>query len=135
MSISESLRDQLVRRACEIRQRAYAKYSKYPVGASLLAADGSIHDGVNVENASFGLTICAERTAVFSAITTGQQQFHAIAIASDGGFAPCGACRQVLTEFTPELVVFLVDPANPNSIREFRLEELLPGRFEFPKNA
>ena len=133
LTIDQATQDELIRRAIGIREFAYAKYSKYRVGASLLADDGAIFDGVNVENASFGLTTCAERSAIFSAVTAGRQRFEAIAIASEGGYPPCGACRQVLTEFAPDLHIMLVDPAAPDSIREFTMEQLLPGRFVFPE--
>ena len=133
VSVSASLQEELVRRACEIRNNAYAKYSNYPVGASLLTKDGTIFDGANVENASFGLTTCAERSAVFAAVSVGHREFQAIAIASAGAHAPCGACRQVLTEFAPSLLVFLVDPERPEDVQSVTLDKLLPGRFEFPE--
>ena len=132
MPVSESSKSELVRRACEIRKNAYATYSKFPVGASLLTADGTFFDGVNVENASFGLTTCGERSAVFAAVSAGHREFQAVAVATDGAASPCGACRQVLTEFAPELLVLLVDPAKPDDVKEVRLDELLPGRFVFP---
>ena len=133
MAVSESQKKELVRRACEIRKNAYATYSKFPVGASLLSADGTFFDGVNVENASFGLTTCGERSAIFAAVSAGHREFLAVAVATDGAASPCGACRQVLTEFAPELLVLLVDPAKPDAIEETTLDRLLPGRFIFPR--
>ena len=119
----------MVRRAVAARERAYAPYSGFAVGAALLAADGRIFTGCNVENASYGLTICAERTALFKAISEGARKFEAIAIAcGKGPCAPCGACRQVLHEFAPDLPVIMADAAG-REVREARLGELLPEGF------
>ena len=94
--------EKLVSMALEAMQRAYAPYSGYKVGAALLCADGRVFQGCNIENASFGLTNCAERTAMFKAVSEGTREFTAIAIASrDAAPWPCGACRQVLNEFAP----------------------------------
>ncbi len=98
----------------------------------LLTEEGLFFEGVNVENASYGLTNCAERTAVFSAVTAGHQQFKALAVASRGRHAPCGACRQVLVEFHKSLPVLLVDPDYPTVIEETTLAILLPGSFQLP---
>jgi cytidine deaminase len=119
----------LVDAALIVRGRAYAKYSDFLVGAALLAADGRIYGGCNVENVSYGLTICAERTAVFSAVAAGQRKFELLAIASTGGVTPCGACRQVLAEFAPELPILLVDVDRLGEIVEVNLRDLLPGAF------
>lgn len=132
MSITDSQRKELIQRACAVRKNAYAKYSKFHVGASLLTSDGSIFDGVNVENASYGLTNCAERTAVFAAVAAGHTQFVAVAVATDGGHGPCGACRQVLIEFGTDLLVLQVDSLNPDKVTETTTGALLPGNFEFP---
>lgn len=95
------------------REHAYARYSDFPVGAALQLDDGSVVAGANIENASFGLTVCAERTAVFTAVSGGARSFRAIAVAGHDGLAtllPCGGCRQVLSEFAPALpVVHLYD--------------------------
>jgi cytidine deaminase len=95
------------------RGRAYAKYSDFPVGAALLLADGTVVQGANIENASFGLTVCAERTALFTAVFDGAREFRAIAVAGHDGLAtllPCGGCRQVLAEFAPSIpVIHLYD--------------------------
>jgi len=122
-------RTQLVKAAIEVRERAYARYSKFLVGAALLSTDGQIFTGCNVENSSYGLTICAERAAVFAAIAAGQQRFELLAIATTGGATPCGACRQVLAEFAPQLPILLIDVERPDTIVEVNLRELLPGAF------
>jgi cytidine deaminase len=121
--------EELINAALEVRQRAYAKYSNFLVGAAILAGDGRIFTGCNVENASFGLTICAERAAVFNAVAAGQQRFEFLAIATAGGAAPCGACRQVLAEFAPELQVLLIDVDRPSTVVETNIRDLLPGAF------
>ncbi len=134
MRLTESQRRQLVQRACAARENAYAKYSGFQVGAALLAEDGSFFDGVNVENASFGLTICAERTALFSAVTAGSTRFLAIAVATPGGHGPCGACRQVLVEFGTDLMVLMVDSTDQCITSETTIGALLPGNFHFPES-
>jgi cytidine deaminase len=95
------------------REHAYARYSEFPVGAALQLADGRVVQGANIENASFGLTVCAERTAVFTAVYEGAREFRAIAVAGHDGLAtllPCGGCRQVLSEFAPAIpVIHLYD--------------------------
>ena len=103
---------------------AYAPYSKFKVGAALLATDGTIFTGVNVENSTYGATICAERTAFVKAISEGNTKFSKIAVASSGGSAwPCGVCRQFMYEFNPELQVITGD--NEDSLEGFALKELL----------
>ena len=111
----------------KVRKQAYAPYSNYPVGAALLMEDGSIITGANVENASFGLTMCAERTAVTTAITAGYRKIVAVAVATDNAGSPCGACRQVLTEFAGDVPVYLVDAAGNG--RDTTLYTLLPDHF------
>jgi cytidine deaminase len=127
--MSDEIRAELVQAAIDVRQRAYAKYSNFLVGAAILSADGRIYRGCNVENCSYGLTICAERAAVFNAVAIGQRRFKLLAIATSGGAAPCGACRQVLAEFASELSILLVDVDRPDSIAEVNLRDLLPGTF------
>src|SRR3954463_8361838 len=119
----------VIRAAIDVRQRAYAKYSNFLVGAAVLAADGKIYTGCNVENSSYGLTICAERAAVFHAIAAGQRQFQLLAIATAGGGTPCGACRQVIAEFAPELPILIIDVHQPDKIVELNLRDLLPQAF------
>ncbi|MAT97807.1 MAG: cytidine deaminase [Anaerolineaceae bacterium] len=125
--ISEEQRAALIQAALAVRAKAYAPYSNYPVGAALLMEDGSIITGVNVENASYGLSMCAERTAVFKAVSQGQQKFLAVAVVTDNAGSPCGACRQVLTEFAGDVPVYLVD-AGGNG-RDTTLYALLPDHF------
>lgn len=124
--------DELVERAKEVRQRAYAPYSNYLVGAALLTDEGEIFEGCNVENASYGLTICAERTALFAAVAQGKKNYKSIAIVTKDGGAPCGACRQALNEFNPEMIVMLADE-NGVLMLETTVAELLPHAFG-PRN-
>ncbi|YCM44202.1 cytidine deaminase [Verrucomicrobiaceae bacterium 227] len=119
---------ELILQALEARRNCYAPYSKFPVAAALLGSSGKVYRGVNVENASYGLTICAERVAIGSAVSQGEQSFAKIAIVVKGGGSPCGACRQVLNEFAPDLQVLMADEAG-QLIREARLSELLPEAF------
>jgi cytidine deaminase len=117
---------QLVTQAIEVAGRAYAPYSRFHVGAVLVGKGGRTFAGCNVENISFGLTICAERNAVFAAVAAGCREFERIVIVADTAVpaSPCGACRQVLAEFNPDLEVVL---ANFRGLSEmFRLSELLP---------
>ena len=116
--------DVLVEAAWEAREKAYAPYSKFAVGAALLAADGRIFVGCNVENLSYGLTNCAERVAVATAVAAGLREFLAVAVVADTAvpISPCGACRQVLAEFGVPRVLL----ANRKESLEFSLEELLP---------
>ncbi len=131
--MTDEQRTALIAAAISIRNHAYARYSNFLVGAAILCDDGTIVTGVNVENASYGLTSCAERSAVFTAVGQGRRTFAAIAIATAGGFPPCGACRQVLAEFCDALPVLLVDADNQQPVYETNLRELLPGRFIFPE--
>jgi len=115
-------------------ERAHAPYSNYKVGAALICADGTVFKGCNVENASYGLTNCAERTALFSAVAAGKTEFKAIAIAASGAPAPfpCGACRQVLAEFCdPDFPIHI---ANGKGYETTTLGELLPRAFDLKGN-
>ena len=127
--MSLDIRHELVAAACEVRTRAYAKYSGFLVGAAIRAADGRVFTGCNVENASYGLTICAERAAVFAAVAAGPQRFEMMALVSSGGVPPCGACRQVLAEFCDDLPILIVDVNRPDEIVATNLRALLPDPF------
>lgn len=116
----------LIQRARDVRTRAFAPYSKFAVGAALLDSEGSIHTGCNVENISYGLTLCAERGAVMAAIAAGRRSFVALAIVADSDIplSPCGACRQFLAEFAPDLPIV---SANLQGVHELlSLSTLLP---------
>lgn len=124
---------ELVQLAIEASQQAHAPYSNYHVGAALLSEDGTVYKGCNVENASYGLTNCAERTAIFSAVVAGQKTFKAIAIVagSDPVPYPCGACRQVLSEFCgPEVPVYIAPATAPEKMQATTVGELLPFTFK-----
>lgn len=119
---------ELAARAAQARQWAYAPYSHYQVGAALLTASGKVYDGVNVENAAYPVTICAERTAVFKAVSEGEREFMAIAVSSANGGMPCGSCRQVLSEFGLGTVVLIVD-GDGRVVRRTSVGALLPESF------
>ena len=129
--LTEAARRRLVTAALTARRRAVAPYSKFRVGAALLTQRGAIITGANVESASYGLTCCAERVALFKALTEGHRDFLAVAVAGPvtGGLMPCGACRQLLTEFAPAAVVLAVDSARPREVKQFTVAELLPAAF------
>jgi cytidine deaminase len=127
--VTPESREDLIRQAIGAGGRAYAPYSKFLVGAALRTAGGKTFVGCNVENASYGLTICAERNAAFAAVAAGERQFECLAIATQGGAMPCGACRQVLFEFNPELPILIVDIDHPDKVVEANLRDLLPGAF------
>jgi cytidine deaminase len=124
-------KSRLVRAAIQARRFAVAPYSKFRVGAALLTPDGDIVTGANVESASYGLTCCAERVALFKALTGRKRRFTAIAIAAriDGGPMPCGACRQLLAEYAPEAVVLIADSRSPRRVTESSVARLLPEPF------
>lgn len=126
--MEQAEKEEMVRMAVEVAGKAHAPYSNFPVGAVLRAADGALYTGCNVENASYGLTICAERTAVFKAVSEGVQSFTHLALSVRGGGSPCGACRQVLWEFAPDLEIILGDE-NGKIVREVSLKVLLPDSF------
>jgi cytidine deaminase len=127
-------KQRLVRAAARARERAVAPYSKFKVGAALLTKDGEIISGANVESASYGLTCCAERVALFSALTSGRKNFVAVAVVAraPGGPMPCGACRQLLAEYAPGAKVLVADSRALNKIREFPVRKLLPWAFVIP---
>ncbi|MFC2053262.1 cytidine deaminase [Chloroflexota bacterium] len=128
IEITDDLKEKLVQAAIDVRQWAYAPYSRYRVGAALLADSGEIYDGVNVENAAYPTGTCAERAAIFTAVSQGERHFSAIAVVSSNGGAPCGACRQVLAEFGLDTIVFVADDQGRIQ-QETTVNELLPGAF------
>jgi len=121
------LPEELIARAALAQEYAYAPYSSYRVGAALLTGSGRMYLGANVENAVYPLTMCAERVAVFKAISEGEMEFEALAVVTSNGGSPCGACRQVLREFAPDLPIYIADAEG--NYRETSVAELLPDSF------
>jgi cytidine deaminase len=122
--------DALLEAALAVRAHAFAPYSKFQVGAALEDSDGRIHTGCNVENATYGLTVCAERVAIFKAISEGVRQFRRIAISADTDTLtpPCGACRQILWEFCGDIEIILVNPRGKTE--SLQLKDLFPKPFD-----
>jgi cytidine deaminase len=132
---ANALCTRLIEAARAVRERAHAPYSRFEVGAALMLRDGRLVVGVNVENASYGLTVCAERNAVGTAVVGGDVEIVAVAVVTrDGGVGPCGACRQVLWEFRPadgaSVPVWIAGPDESIPVLETTLAELLPGAFD-----
>jgi cytidine deaminase len=123
----QSLYQSLLQQAIAAREFAYAPYSNYKVGAALLTTGGKVYQGCNIENASYSPGNCAERTAIFKAVSEGERSFTAVAVATTDGGAPCGVCRQVMREFAPNLTVIIGDIAG--NFRVFSLAQLLPHSF------
>ena len=128
MPITPQQKHELIRRALGMRARAYAPYSHYSVGAALLSDSGAMYVGANVENASYPLSMCAERAAIFRAVAEGELSFLAIAVATENGGSPCGACRQVLSEFSPGMEVLVLN-SEGDVVLETTVAELLPEAF------
>jgi cytidine deaminase len=128
--IKKSDWDELVRHALEVRKNAYCPYSGFSVGAAVLCSNGRIFAGCNVENSSYGLSVCAERVALLKAVSEGERRILAMAVASDidPPVAPCGACRQMLSEFNPRLPIVLVTPGGLR--KKTDLERLFPRPFK-----
>ena len=122
--------DALIAAALAARENAFAPYSKFRVGAAIEDTDGRIHTGCNVENATYGLTVCAERVAVFKAISEGVRKFRRVAVAADTDrlTPPCGACRQILWEFCGDIEIVLVNPRGKTET--YRLKDLFPKPFD-----
>ena len=118
----------LIKIANQSRKWAHVPYSHYPVGAAVLTESGKIYDGVNIENAAFPVTICAERVAIFKAVSNGEKDLKAIAVVTRNGGMPCGSCRQVMAEFSPDLLVIVADE-HEKIVAEKKLSDLLPGAF------
>lgn len=127
--MNEEMKKKLIEHAVEARERAYVPYSGFKVGAALWTKSGKIYEGCNIENASYGLANCAERTAVFKAVSEGEREIEAIAVVADtvDPVAPCGACRQVISEFNPKMRVILTNMRG--DVAEYTIEDLLPGAF------
>lgn len=132
MRISKQEAQSLIALANEARKRAYAPYSHFPVGAALRTKSGRIFTGVNVECAAYPNGTCAERVAVFKAVSEGEREFDVIAVVTPSGGTPCGGCRQVLAEFGLDTIVLIAD-GNENLLQETTVGELLPGAFQ-PKD-
>lgn len=132
MRLTQQETQSLIALANESRRRAYAPYSNFPVGAALRTKSGRIFTGVNVECAAYPNGTCAERVAVFKAVSEGEREFDAIAVVTPTGGTPCGGCRQVLAEFGLDTIVLIAD-GNENLVQETTVGELLPGAFQ-PKH-
>ena len=128
MTLTNEERQALIDLGNTARQRAYVPYSNYPVGAALRTKTGRIYTGVNVENAAYPQTMCAERVAIFKAISDGEKEFEAISVVTDNGGSPCGGCRQVMAEFALDMIVLMAD-GNGRLIKESTVRELLPEAF------
>jgi cytidine deaminase len=128
-SLSQAEKEMLVKAALEARTQAYAPYSKYAVGAAVLAEDGRVYSGANIENAAYPSGICAERVAIFKAVSTGVRKIQAIAVATENGGSPCGSCRQVIREFSKLGMPVLILDASGTIVLETSLEALLPHSF------
>ena len=123
--------DDLIERAVSARQNAYAPYSKFKVGAAVLTTDETVYSGCNVENASYGLCICAERTAICSSVAAGDKEIVAVAVAAVPLAMPCGACRQFIHEFGKDITVICVDANDPKQRSVRSIESLIPDCFSF----
>jgi len=126
--LKDEIRDELIKRAARAQSQAYAPYSKYSVGAAVLTESGEIFDGINIENAVYPLTICAERVAIFKAVSQGYRSFQAIAVVTKNGGTPCGSCRQVMAEFGLDTIVFIADTSG-KLIDTLTVDQLLPHSF------
>lgn len=126
--LTDKMRQELIQVAIKNMGRAYAPYSNYPVSAALLTSSGKIFTGVNIENAAYPTSICAERVAVFKAVSEGETNFQAIAVVTPNGGTPCGSCRQVLSEFGLDTAVIIADKSG-KIVLEKSVAELLPGAF------
>jgi cytidine deaminase len=126
--VSNEMKEKLLQMAIETREKAYVPYSKYKVGAALLTKSGKIFTGVNIENAAYPNTMCAERVAVFKAVSEGEKEFEAIAVVTENAGVCCGGCRQVLAEFGLDTIIIIAD--DKGKVRcEPTVGDLLPGAF------
>jgi cytidine deaminase len=128
MSLTNAERQSLIDLANEARKKAYAPYSKYRVGAALRTKSGRVYTGVNIENAAYPHTICAERVAIFKAVSDGEMDFEVISVVTDNGGSPCGGCRQVLAEFGLGTIVLIAN-GEGELLKELTMGQLLPEAF------
>jgi cytidine deaminase len=128
MTLTQNEIQSLIDMANDARQRAYVPYSKYHVGAAVRTKTGRIFTGVNIENAAYPHTMCAERVAIFKAVSEGEKEFEVIAVATDNGGSPCGGCRQVMAEFGLATIVLIANGAG-KLMKEMTVKELLPEAF------
>jgi cytidine deaminase len=128
MTLSKQEKQSLIELANAARARAYAPYSNYPVGAALRTKTGRLYTGVNIENAAYPHTMCAERVAIFKAVSEGEMEFEVITVVTDNGGSPCGGCRQVMAEFGLDTLVLMAD-GNGKLVKETTVRELLPEAF------
>jgi cytidine deaminase len=128
MGLTKQDKQALIDLANIARQRAYVPYSNYPVGSSLRTKTGRIYTGVNVENAAYPQTMCAERVAIFKAVSEGEKEFEVITVVTDNGGSPCGGCRQVMAEFGLDTIVLMAD-GNGRIVKETTVKDLLPEAF------
>ena len=129
MKLTNPERQSLIDLAIEARKKAYAPYSKYPVGSSLRTKSGRVYTGVNIENAAYPAGICAERVAIFKAVSDGELEFDVITVVTNNGGSPCGSCRQVMAEFGLDTIVLIAD-GNGKLIKETTVGGLLPEAFQ-----
>jgi cytidine deaminase len=128
MTLTKQEKQALIDLANMARQRAYVPYSKYPVGSALRTKTGRLYTGVNIENAAYPQTMCAERVAIFKAVSEGEKEFEVITVVTDNGGSPCGGCRQVMAEFGLDTIVILAD-GNGKLVKEMTVKDLLPEAF------
>lgn len=127
--LTTRVKEELIRKANEAREQAYAPYSRYQVGAAVLTADGQVFTGCNIENAAYPSSLCAERVAIFKAVSEGHRQLRAIAVVTSNGGSPCGGCRQVMREFGGKQLIVLIADGSGTLLEELTLDELLPRSF------
>ena len=127
--LTTRVKEELIRKANEAREQAYAPYSRYLVGAAVLTAEGQVFTGCNIENAAYPSSLCAERVAIFKAVSEGHRQLRAIAVVTSNGGSPCGGCRQVMREFGGKQLIVLIADGSGTLLEELTLDELLPRSF------
>jgi len=128
LDLNQKVREQLIEQAIKVRSLSYSPYSHYVVAAALLTESGKVFTGVNIENSAYPTSICAERVAIFKAVSEGERAFKAIAVVTDNGGSPCGSCRQVMAEFSQQMQVITAD-VNGRIYLDVPLDNLLPHAF------